>query len=214
MAGYTLAACTHLSSVFPSSAHVTTHVVPTERRDLPLATALTDLLDDHASYSSIFTSSESDDILIRVVQGNLAVELVSLSHNVPPIRFLFPALVAPNPALVAFADELFLLVVTVSGTLFKLHIPYSQENNQLWHGPFSKNWCREWQIRKLGGQEPRLVHVHSPNDVAIALSSEGFLRLESDTIGSSEYDCEDWLFSCSYVSVPDTPYSTGDLDGN
>lgn len=187
MSGYTLAACTHLSSVFPSSGHVPTHVVPTERRDLPLATALTDILDDHASHSSLFTSPESDDVLIRIVQGTLAVELVSLSHNVLPVRFVFPALVVPNPALVTFAGNLFLVVVTVSGSLYKIHVPIARDG-QFWHEPFSKNWCREWQIRKLGGQEPRLVHAHSPHDVAIALSSEGFLRLESHSTGPSDHD--------------------------
>lgn len=187
MSGYTLAACIHISSVFPSSSHVTTHVVPTERRDLPLATALADILDDHASHSSIFSSPESDDVLIRLVHGNLAVELVSLSLNTPPVRFVFPALVAPNPALVTFSGNLFLVVVTASGSLFKIHVP-TLRDGQFWHKPLSKNWCREWQIKKLGGQEPRLAHVHSPHDVSIALNSEGFLRLESHTSGLFDYD--------------------------
>ncbi|KAL5508105.1 hypothetical protein ACEPAH_5723 [Sanghuangporus vaninii] len=180
----------HLSSVFASSAHVPTHAVPTARRDIPLATARSDIPDEHASFSSLFNSTEIGHVLIRVVQGGLAVELVSLSYNVSPIRFVFPATIIPNPALVAYGGRTYLIVVTSVGTLFRLSVP-SYPDGQLWHGPLSKNWCKEWQIKKLGGAEPKLVHVHDAHDVAIALSYGGYLRLENKSVNSR--DSVQWI---------------------
>lgn len=178
-------AASHLSAVFASSAHVPTHAVITARRDIPLAVALSDIPDDHASISSLFHSQETGHVLIRVVQGGLAVELVSLSYNVSPIRFVFPAVVVPNPSLSTHNGRVYLIVVTVVGTLFKINVPcYSVD--KLWHEPLPKNWCKEWQIKRLGSVEPKLVHVHDAHDVAIALSTGGYLRL-----GSKDSDISD-----------------------
>ena len=185
MDNYILSAL-HLSSVFASSVHVPTHAVPTSRRDIPLAVAQSDIPDEHASISSVFHSAEIGHILMRVVHGGLAVELISLSHSVAPIRFVFPAIVVPNPALAVYEGQLYLIVVTSEGTLFRLALPCSADG-QLWHGPLPKNWCKEWQIKKLGSAEPRLVHAHDVHDVAIALSTGGHLRLESKGVSNRDH---------------------------
>ncbi|KAI5124761.1 hypothetical protein M0805_005395 [Coniferiporia weirii] len=204
MDGHTLASLTHTSSIFASSVHVPTHAVPTSRRDLPLAIALSDVPDDHASHSSVFHSPETGHVLIRVIHGGLAVELISLSHNVAPIRFVFPAVVIPNPALATFDGQVYLIVVTSVAIMFKISLPLSQDG-QLWHEPLHKNWCREWQIRKLAGVGPKLIHVHDPHDIAIALSSGGCLRLQSSVEPSPDYNEQwsetEWKLSNWYSSL-------------
>lgn len=176
MGDFVLAA-SHLSSVFASSVHVPTHAVPTSRRDLPLATSLSDIPDDHASYSSIFHSQETGHVLTRVVQGGLAVELVSLSYNVSPIRFLFPAAIVPAPAIRVYGGEVYLIAVTAVGLLFRITLPYNRDG-QLWHDSLPSHWCRDWQIPTLTSNVPKLVHVHDPHDVSVVLQS-AVLRLTS-----------------------------------
>ncbi len=178
MSPFTLVA-TSLSSVFTSSAQVSTHVVPTTRRDIPLPTSQTTITLGHAAHSSLFHSSKTGQILIRVVQGGLAVELFSLSTNISPVRFVFPAAVVPSPTLVISRNELHLLAVTTVGSLFRLVLPLYEKGN-LWHDPFERDWCREWQIKRLTTSEPKLVHVLDHNLVAVSLSTGGYVRLESD----------------------------------
>lgn len=178
MSPFTLVA-TSLSSVFTSSAQIATHAVPTTRRDIPLPTSQTAIASGHASHSSLFNSPKTGQILIRLVQGDLAVELVSLSTNVSPVRFVFPAAVVPSPALVISKDELHLLVVTTVGSLFRFVLPLYEGGN-LWHDPFERDWCREWQIKRLTTSEPKLVHVLDHNLIAVSLSTGGYVRLESD----------------------------------
>lgn len=173
----------HISSVFSSSTHVPTHAVPTARRDIPLATARLGIADEHASFASLFHSADTGHVLLRVVQGGLAVELISLMYNVSPIRFVFPAAIVPNPALTVYDGRFYMIVVTSVGTLFRLSLPWYTDG-QYWHGPLSKNWCKEWQIKKLGGTEPKLLYVHDAHDVAIALNCGGYLRLESRAVNA------------------------------
>ena len=169
MGDFVLAA-SHLSSVFASSVHVPTHAVPTSRRDLPLATALSDIPDDHASYSSVFHSQETGHILTRVVQGGLAVELVSLSYNASPIRFLFPAAIVPAPAIRTYGGEVYLIVLTSVGLLFRITLPFDRDGH-LWHDSLPNQWCRDWQIPTLASNVPKIVHVHDPHDVSVVLQS-------------------------------------------
>ena len=177
-----------LSSIFPSSGQVITHVVPTSRRDIPLATALTDIPVEHTLRASLFYFQNTGHVLLRVLQGGLAVELVSLTHDTSPIRFVFPAAVVPNPALTTSKGQVYLIVLTTVGSLFRIHLPFYTDG-QLWHEALPRDWCSEWQVKKLGNYEPKLVHVHDTHDVAIASASGGILRLNSagnEGIGSSE----------------------------
>ena len=176
----------HLSSVFASSSHVTTHAVPTSRRDIPLATTNSDIPDGHALHSSFSHTSTGGDVLIRIVQGGLAVELVSLSTSVSPIRFLFPASVVPTPSLVSWNEQLHLIVLTSVGSLYRIILPI-YEDGLLWHEPLRKDWCREWHVRKLGGSEPKIVHVQNSTTIAIGLDGGGFLRLNSDFVDDETY---------------------------
>ena len=177
----------HLSSVFPSSTHVTTHAVPTSRRDTPIPT-LTNTLsspDDHASHSSVFHSDATGHVLIRIILCGLAVELISLSSSVPPVRFVFPAAVVPSPTLVLHEDrEIHLLAVTSVGSLYRLVLPL-HEGNQLWNGPLPRSWCREWCMRRLGGYKPQLLHVQNQTSVSVALNSGSYIRLDADSVGTN-----------------------------
>lgn len=180
----------HLSSLFTSSAHVTTHAVPTSRRDIPLATAQiqSNFPDGHASHSSLFHSTLTGHVLLRVVQGGLAVELISLATSVPPIRYVFPAPVLPSPSLVLWQDcQLHLLAVTAVGSLHRIVLPI-YEGSQLWHEPLRQDWCREWQIKRLGGSYVNLVHVQDFHSLALGLSNGGILRLDADFIDEEQFN--------------------------
>jgi nuclear pore complex protein Nup160 len=177
----------HLSSVFHSSTHVTTHAVPTSRRDIPLPPLPNNPSspNDHASFSSVSHTSITDHVLIRIIQGGLVVELISLSKPAAPIRFVFPATVLPSPALVVHAEnEVHLLAVTSVGSLYRIVLPL-HDGSQLWNGPLGRSWCREWCIRKLVVNQPQLVHVQSSSCVAVALSSGSYIRLDADGVSAN-----------------------------
>ena len=179
---------THLSSVFASTTHVTTHAVPTARRDIPIPPQRSDIPDGHASFSSLFRSPVAGNVLLRTVQGSLAVELLSLTYNVSPIRFVFPATLLPNPSLISSEEnQLHLFAVTSAGSLYRIIISINQDGH-LWHEPLRRDWCREWPIKRIPASELRLVHVHDVNTVAIGLRSGGYLRLESNYSVNNLFD--------------------------
>ncbi|TDL29800.1 hypothetical protein BD410DRAFT_817789 [Rickenella mellea] len=185
----------HLSSLFTSSSHVTTHAVPTARRDIPLAGTQSQsgsgFLDGHASYTSLFHSPITGNVLLRVVQSGLAVELISMSTSVPPVRFIFPASILPSPALVLWRNsQIHLLVVTSVGSLHRVILPII-EGGQLWHEPLRKDWSREWRIKKLGSNHIKLVHVQDFYSVVLGLDNGGILRLDADFVDEEQYN-EHW----------------------
>ena len=94
MASHALVA-TQISSLFPS-AHALSLIVQTRRTDIPLPDESDS---EHASHSNIFYAPSTGTILLRVIHGGHIVELISLSSDSPPLRFVYPSPVLPHPSL-------------------------------------------------------------------------------------------------------------------
>ncbi|KAG1739842.1 nucleoporin Nup120/160-domain-containing protein [Suillus paluster] len=177
-----------LSTLYPSSNAVSL-VLQTERRNLPLPPPNTDTdsSSEHASYSSIFHTPHTGTILLRVIHGGLILELVSLSTDVPPIRFVFPSAVLPAPAIFAWGEkELHILAVTSSGSLFRLVLP-TVNSTRLWHDPLPKQWSREYLIKNVSESFYGVVQVQGLLCVAIGLTNGSLIRIEAEHIGDDNF---------------------------
>ena len=138
---------------------------------------------EHAQHASFFHSVQTGAILLRLIHNGLIIELVSLSTETPPIRFVFPYTVLPNPALVLWESrELHVLAVTASGSLYRLVIPI-QSPRQLWSTPMVNNWCREYHLKNVQDTLQALVHVHDPHSLVLALTNGSLIRLDAEIIG-------------------------------
>ncbi len=138
---------------------------------------------EHAQHASFFHSVQTGVILLRLIHDGLIVELVSLSTETPPIRFVFPYTVLPNPALVLWESrELHILTVTASGSLYRLVIPI-QSPQQLWSTSMVNNWCREYHLKNAQDSLQALVHVQDPHTLVLALTNGSLIRLDAETIG-------------------------------
>lgn len=138
---------------------------------------------EHAQHASFFHSVQTGAILLRLIHNGLIIELVSLSTETPPIRFVFPYTVLPNPALVLWESrELHVLAVTASGSLYRLAIPI-QSPLQLWSTPMVNNWCREYHLKNAQDSFQALVHVHDAHSLVLALTNGSLIRLDAETIG-------------------------------
>ncbi|KAH8990090.1 nucleoporin Nup120/160-domain-containing protein [Lactarius akahatsu] len=138
---------------------------------------------EHAQHASFFHSVQTGAILLRLIHNGLIVELVSLSTETPPIRFVFPYTVLPNPALVLWQSrELHVLAVTATGSLYRLVVPI-QSPQQLWSTPMVNNWCREYHLKNVQDSLQALVHVHDAHSLVLALTNGSLIRLDAETIG-------------------------------
>ncbi|KDQ64994.1 hypothetical protein JAAARDRAFT_167821 [Jaapia argillacea MUCL 33604] len=186
-----LLVATQLSSLF-SSSRETFRNIGTSRRNIPLPPAPkdSDTPVEHASYSYVFRSKETGTILLRVLHDRLTLELVSLTTDIPPIRFVFPAILLGNPGIFLWqSEQLHILAVTTVGSLYRLVLPVL-EGGQCWVDQLSGNWCREHHIRSVVGQCEGLVQVQGAHCVAIALPNGDILRLETESMGDEENDDE------------------------
>ena len=138
---------------------------------------------EHAQYASFFHSVQTGVILLRLIHNGLIVELVSLSTETPPIRFVFPYTVLPNPALVLWETrELHILAVTASGSLFRIVLPLHTPQ-QLWSSHMVNNWCREYHLKYVKEDLQALVQVQGAHSVALALTNGSLIRLDAENIG-------------------------------
>ncbi|TFY70144.1 hypothetical protein EVG20_g2860 [Dentipellis fragilis] len=182
----------HLSSLY-SASHVPTVLVQTARRNTPLPPPRkdSDPPAEHSSYSCVFHSSATGTILLRLLHSGLILELVSLTADASPIRFVFPAPVLPNPAVFLWQSrELHILAATAAGSLYRLVIS-AQESPLQWHEHLARNWCREYQIKHSQDALSGLVHVQGPHCVAIALENGLLLRLDAEFIGD-DFSDDQW----------------------
>jgi nuclear pore complex protein Nup160 len=179
---------TQLSCLFPSS-QATSFLVQTLRRNTPLPPPLNESgpLAEHASFSSLLHTATTGTILLRVLHSGLILELVSLSTEHPPIRFVFPAPVLPSPGIFLWGtSEFHILAVTTTGSLYRLVVP-TGGINQLWNDQLSGNWCREYLIKYVGGSVEGLVQVQGTHNVAIGFSNGSLLRLETEYLGDDTH---------------------------
>ncbi|KAI0245682.1 nucleoporin Nup120/160-domain-containing protein [Lactifluus subvellereus] len=177
---------THLSDVY-SPSQTAAISIQTSKPHVPLPPHPTDEQPpaEHAQHASFFHSVQTGAILLRLIHNGLIVELVSLSTETPPIRFVFPYTVLPNPAVVLWETrELHILAVTASASLYRLVIPL-QTPHQLWSTHMVNNWCREYHLKNAQDSLQALVQVQGTHSVALALANGSLIRLDAETIGDT-----------------------------
>ncbi|GLB33440.1 putative nucleoporin Nup120/160 [Lyophyllum shimeji] len=185
-AGFLVA--TQLSSLYPSQA--TSVPLQTSRQGVPLPPppSESDPPAEHATYSSVLHTPVTGTILLRVLHGGLIIELVSLSTEVSPIRFVFPGRVLPFPAIFLWeASELHVLAVVDTGSLYRLVVPIAS-GRELWRNQAPNIWPREYLLKNMEDAREGLVHVQGTHSVIIGLRNGSLLRLENDYVGEGTDD--------------------------
>ncbi|KAF8165109.1 nucleoporin Nup120/160-domain-containing protein [Crassisporium funariophilum] len=187
-----LLVATHLSSLNLTPA--STIIVQTSRRNAPLPsnTQENDLPTEHATSSFVLSTPTTGTVLLRLLHGGLIIELVSLTTQVAPIRFVFPAVILPSPSLFVWEEsELHLLAITDIGSLHRLIIPI--QGLKLWQGQTDSIWPREYLIQNIPSDYANgcVVHAQGTHCVAISLQNGVLLRLEAESMGYDGHD-EEW----------------------
>ncbi|KAM5532722.1 hypothetical protein V8D89_013614 [Ganoderma adspersum] len=176
---------THLSALFPLAQPIPVystqkdiiHLSPRNEPGHPL---------EHASFSTLFHSPLTGTILLRVTNGGFMLELLSLSSDVPPLRFDFPAAILPSPSIVMWeSEELHVLLATRFGSLYRIVIPI-RDGAPLWQPNANRRWYREHVI--LAPVDEALVQVQGTHCVVIALPGGSLLRLEVEAMGGNTTD--------------------------
>ncbi|TFK56037.1 hypothetical protein OE88DRAFT_1652614 [Heliocybe sulcata] len=172
---------TQFSSLFPAS-RATCRYVDTTRRDVPLRPPPedSDAPIEHAIHSTVLHSTWAGPVVLRVLNDRITIELVALTLDIPPLRFVFPAAIASAPGIfLRESDALHVIAVTNVGSLFHLVVP-AYDDELLWDVDFQPNWCREHHIQSLGGSVDGIVHVQGLQTVFIGLSNGNLLRIDAD----------------------------------
>ena len=174
-----------ISSLFPS-AHAISTVLTTRRTDVPLPNESDS---EHASDATVFHTSTTGTILLRVIHGGHIVELISLDTDEPPLRFVYPSPVLPHPALLLDDEDLHLMAVTQSGSLFRVVIPLNRSGH-VWHAASSNSFgIRERIVARVKGSViPQLAHIQGLQTVIIGISDGSLLKLETERIGNDGED--------------------------
>ncbi|KAI0079746.1 hypothetical protein K474DRAFT_1658839 [Panus rudis PR-1116 ss-1] len=191
MAHHTIVA-THLSPLYPPS-DANTIVVPTKQgyAPLPSVSQESDLPLEHATYASMFDSIPTGPILFRVVHGGLVLELISLAHDVPSLRIVFPAPLLPHPSVFIWNQlELHVIAVTTAASLFRIVLPITHDGF-LWQNAAlsGRRWWREYVISKLHGVPTgTMVQGQGVHCVVISLPGGSLMRLEAKELGGENED--------------------------
>ena len=183
-------ASVHISSIYPASLATIVHI-DTSRSDLPIPEVEPDVLLEHASFSSAFSSNSTGTILLRVIHGGLILEIIPLSTGIPT-RFSFPAQIILSPAILLHQlSELHIFVVTSSGSIFVLVFPLSAQNLPVFDVTRpARVWCNEYLITTPSDELEGPVHVKDIDCVLIGMKKGRFLRL----VCSLDYsECRDTL---------------------
>ncbi|KAI0307403.1 nucleoporin Nup120/160-domain-containing protein [Multifurca ochricompacta] len=186
---------THISDVY-SPLQAATISIQTSKPHVPLPPHATDdePPPEHAQYASFFHSVQTGVILLRLIHNGLIIELISLSTETPPVRFVFPYTILPNPALILWETrELHILAATASGSLYRIIVPL-QTPQQLWSTHMVNNWCREYHLKNVQDSLQALVQVQGAHSVAFALTNGSLIRLDAETIGD-DFTADHWTES-------------------
>lgn len=176
-----LLVASHLSALFPSTPPIPVFSTQKDLPQLPPRNEPSQHPLEHASYSSLFHSSLTGTILLRVSHDGLMLELLSLSSDIPPLRFDFPAAILPSPSIMLWeSEELHVLLATKHYSLWRIVIPI-RENAPLWHPNANRRWYREYAIQSGHGEG--LVQVQGTHCVVISQPNGSLLRLEAEALG-------------------------------
>ncbi|KAF5393577.1 hypothetical protein D9757_000399 [Collybiopsis confluens] len=185
---------THLSSLFPQS-RASSVYIQTQRLNTPLPSVEKDSDPaEHALYSSVLHTPITGTILLRVLHGGLIIELVSLSTQLQPLRFVFPSPVLLSPAIFLWeSDELHLIAVTTTGSVYRAVIPI-EGGLEIWRDKAQNIWTSEYLIQNFSDTLEGLVHVQGTHCVAIGLPNGSLMRLETEYSGAGRRD-DEWTES-------------------
>ncbi|KAF9452001.1 hypothetical protein P691DRAFT_795643 [Macrolepiota fuliginosa MF-IS2] len=196
--------------------------IRTSRQQLPLPPdpSDSDIHPEHATFSTILTTSAHGTLALRLLHSGFIVELVSLSYQVTPIRFVLPAAVFPNVGLFVLDSEtLHIIVVTTAGSLHRLVV--SIDGRNLWQNQSDIVSPREYQIVNFPQSERPFVHVEGTHSVTIALPNASILRLEASPFGddSQEDEWTETIFHhgsfltslTSFLPLQSGPPGSGDI---
>lgn len=177
-----LLVASQLSALFPPSNSIPVSSSQNDVLHVPYSSA-SEALPEHASFSTLFHTPASGTILLRLTQGGVLLELISLTANIPPLRFEFPAAILPAPSILLWdSEELHVLAVTAYHSLYRIVIPLRDGVPQ-WQAYPSRRWYREYVIQNMRGS-PGPVQVQSTHCVVIALQDGSLLRLEAEYLGN------------------------------
>ncbi|OJT13189.1 Nuclear pore complex protein Nup160 [Trametes pubescens] len=175
----------HVSALFPTSQAIQVY---STRKDIPNLPRRSDPGHplEHASYSSLFHTPLTGTILLRVTNGGFVLELLSLSTDIPPLRFDFPAAILPSPSIVMWeSEELHVLLATRFGSFWRIVIPV-REGAPLWTPLANRRWYREYVLQN--GYREGLVQVQGTHCIVMSQPGGSLLRLEADALGSDTQD--------------------------
>ncbi|KAF9008833.1 nucleoporin Nup120/160-domain-containing protein [Cyathus striatus] len=153
---------------------------------------------EHATYSCVLNTPTTGTVLLRLVHGGVIIELSSLSSQIIPLRFVFPAVIATAPAIFLWDNsEIHVIAVTNTGSLYRLVVPVRARN--LWHNQIEGIWPREYLIKSFSEDSILgLVHVQGTHSVAISMPNGSLLRLDADFgYDGNEEEWTETIFQCS-----------------
>ncbi|EMD40997.1 hypothetical protein CERSUDRAFT_43484 [Gelatoporia subvermispora B] len=186
--GHSILVASQLSALYPPTQPI---LVQTSQKksQQPPSNAASHFPQDHALYSTIFHAQATGTIVLRVIHGGRVLELVSLTDEVPALRFDFPAAILPHPAIMMHqSSELHVIVVTNIGSVYRIVIPV-RDNLPLWQPQSQRRWYREYVIQSARPDTLGLVQVQGPECVVVSLPKGALLRLE--TTYTSENSADD-----------------------
>lgn len=181
---------THISSLFPQSRALPIYI-QTQRLNTPLPSVEKESDPaEHALYSSVLHTPTTGTVLLRVLHGGLIVELVSLSTQQQPLRFIFPSPVLLSPGIFLWeADELHLIAVATTGSVYRIVIPIGG-NLDIWRDQSQNIWTSEYLIKNFSGKLEGHALVQGSHCVAIGLPNGSLMRLETEYTGAGRLDGE------------------------
>jgi len=159
------------------------------QNDLPLPPTPkdSDPPSDHAIHAALLHTPLTGSLALRVLDGGMVVELMSLSTNVNPLRFVFEAPVLPKPALFLWENELHVLAVTTAATLHRIVLPV-YGGLEVWQEQGRVVWQREYLIQTAREELAGPVHVQGTHCVAVGMRNGSLLRLEATHLGMQGAD--------------------------
>lgn len=176
----------HLSSLY-SPEHIRVVTVNSSRRNIPLPPPRTesDPPTEHCLHASTFYSQETGTIYIRLLHDSTVLELLTLTNDAKPIRFLFPSPVIPAPSIGIIGSELHILALTYAGSLYRLTLPCRPP--RLWSEPSIPDWQYEYHLKNPQVLSNAVVQVQDIDTVFVGLANGSLLRLTCNV--SDDREC-------------------------
>jgi len=192
--GHTFIVSTSLSPLYLNKP-IAIPIRTSQQPPLPSNSFDPDIHPQHASFSTVFTTSAHGVIVLRLLCGESVVELTCLSSQVP-IRFVFPVPLLPKVGLFpGKSNTLHVLAVTITGSLYRLIVPLDVslvevDEASLRQNQGAGNLYQEYVIANFPEVQKPLVNIEGLDSVTIALPNASLLRLQFNSTLSGGTCCE------------------------